>query len=116
MEEPDREESLSEPASSEESQQMATPTAAAAGPARAAVAIAPNTTGSIEDIYRRSVEAANRLDGLPTAGQPMRWKSERDNMSPYMHEYWLCSPAEEEEDEEERRRTKLQEEFRPKNG
>jgi hypothetical protein len=37
-------------------------------------------------------------------------------MSPYMHEYWLCSPAEEEEDEEERRRTKFQEEFRPKNG
>jgi hypothetical protein len=115
MEEPDREESLSEPASSEESQQMATPTAAAAGPARAAVAIAPNTTSSIEDIYRRSVEAANRLDGLPTAGQPMRWKSERDNMSPYMHEYWLGSP-EEEEDEEEKRRMKLHEEFRPKNG
>ena len=69
MEEPDREESLSELASSEESQQMATPTAAAAGPARAAVAIAPNTTGSIEDIYRRSVGRSSQPAGWTAHGR-----------------------------------------------
>ena len=64
----------------------------------------PSTMANSEEIDRRSVEAANRLDGLPPAGQPMRWRNQSNLENPYLHEYWLCTPSEEiEEDGEERR-------------
>eukprot|EP00435_Cladocopium_sp_Y103_P048690 s2377_g14.t1 len=99
-EEPDSEESLSEGQASEEhpaseEAQAAAPAGAMPMPAntatpRAAVATAPNRTGGAEEVYRRSVAAANMLDGFTPKGQPVRWRSQRSTQNPYMQDYLLA--------------------------
>ena len=69
------------------------------------------TREEIQEQYRRSIDQANRLDGLPY-GQPARWRS-NSTRDPYFSEMYLVSPDEEEDDDEERRKRWLLEEMRP---
>lgn len=69
----------------------------------------------IHDAYRRSIEAADRLDDIPPYGQPARWRSSRrgPTRDPYFQEFHLTTEEERHEEEEDDRAEWLEEAFAP---
>ena len=78
----------------------------------------PATAEQIQEQYRRSIAAADRLDDIPPYGQPARWRNNASGptRSPYLAEVYLATAEEQEEDEELERIEWLREQFGRKAG
>ena len=62
----------------------------------------------VSEAFRRSmIESAQRarsLDGIPSGGGPVRWRSHQGQTNPYFHEVYIQTEETDDEEEAERRR------------